>query len=89
MHKSANIRSFTVQGLALILRRATQVQIRSILKIFTRTEGDTEKDKLEISNFNTARKGNAKAPVHFLLRQFVAQPYISYLYLYQNFYCDI
>ena len=55
MHKSANIRSFTVQGLALILRRATQVQISiGILKILREIEGDTGKDKLEISNFNTA-----------------------------------
>ena len=57
MHKSMNIRSFTVQGLGMILRRATQIQIsKGILHVLREIESDAGKQELRTCDFNAGSR---------------------------------
>ena len=57
MHKSMNIRSFTVQGLGMILRRATQIQIsKGILHVLREIESDAGKQELITCDFNAGSR---------------------------------
>ena len=53
IHKSANIRSLTVQGLASILKRAKNFQISNgVLHILREVEGDAREKNIEKSDFD-------------------------------------
>ena len=52
-----NIRSFTVQGLGMILRRATQIQIsKGILHVLREIESDAGKQELRTCDFNAGSR---------------------------------